>query len=46
MVPKAVQSCGKSMSVISNLERMKAQILGRVKDFEKRAMLESTRCLL
>jgi len=32
------------MSTISNLERMKAQTLGNVKDFEKRAMLESTRC--
>jgi hypothetical protein len=32
------------MSTISNLERMKAQILERVKDCEERAMLESTRC--
>ena len=40
---KGPPSYRKPMSAISNLNRMKAQTLGRVKDFEKRAMLESTR---
>jgi len=33
---------GKPRSAISNLGRIKAQSLGRVKDVEKRAMIEST----
>jgi hypothetical protein len=32
------------MFTISILERMIALIVGRVKDFDKRAMRESTRC--
>ena len=43
---KAVQGRGKHMSAISNLERMQAHGLGRVKDFEKRATLESIWCRL
>ena len=43
-VSKATPSHGKPMSEISNLERMKAYTLGGVKDFEEKAMLESTRC--
>jgi len=41
---KTAPRLGKPMSAISNLERMETQTLGRVKDCEKRAMLESTRC--
>jgi len=41
---KAALSLGKPMSTISNLATMKAQTLESVKDLEKRAMLESTRC--
>ena len=37
-------SLGMPMSAISNLERMTAWTLGRVKDFEQRATLESIRC--
>lgn len=33
------------MSAIGNLDRIKVQILEKVKDFEKRKMLESTICL-
>jgi hypothetical protein len=33
------------MSVISNLERNTARIVGKVKDVDKRAMLESIRYL-
>jgi hypothetical protein len=42
---EAAPNLGKPMSGISKLERMKVLILGKVKDFEKRAMLESTTCL-
>jgi len=41
---KAAPSLVKPMSAISNLERMKAWTLGRVREIERRAMLESTRC--
>jgi len=41
---KASPSLGNPMSGISNLERMKAQTLGKDKDFKKRAMRDSTRC--
>jgi len=39
----AAHSLGKAMNVISNLKRLKVQTLGRVNDFERRAMLESSK---
>jgi len=41
---KAAQSLGKPMSAISNLERMGASRMGRVKDIEMRQVLKSIRC--
>jgi len=43
---KAAPCLGKAMSAFRNLERITAQTLGRDKDCEKRAMLESRRCQL
>jgi len=42
-VYKATQSFWKGMSVMSNLERLNLYTLGRVNDFEKRAILDWTR---
>jgi hypothetical protein len=38
----AAPSLGKPMCVIINLESIKAQTMGRAKDFEKRGTLAST----
>jgi hypothetical protein len=40
-VYKALPSLGKHISAFSNLERMKAQTSGRIKDIEERAIQES-----
>jgi hypothetical protein len=44
-VLKAAPSHGKPMNIISNVEKMNVEILGRIKDFEQRAMQELTKCL-
>jgi len=41
---KAPTNHGKSMNAFSNMKQMKALTSGRVKDFEIRESLESTRC--